>query len=107
MFSSPFTLFFGKQGATRVACAVRWLSLGLGASVIVSAQSPSSGKPNFNGIWQAITTANWDIEPHGPSKGRVIVLGAEDATPPGQGIVEGGRIPYLPDAVARKQKNYE
>ena len=24
----------------------------------------ASGKPDFNGIWQALGNAHWDIEPH-------------------------------------------
>ena len=27
------------------------------------------GKPNFSGIWQALNTANWDIEPHSAQPG--------------------------------------
>src|SRR5262249_46643774 len=31
----------------------------------------------------------------------------EDAEPPGLGIVEGGPLPYLPSALAKKKSNYE
>lgn len=66
----------------------------------------SSGKPDFNGVWQALTTANWNIQTHGASAGPPE-YGALLAAPPGIGIVEGDEIPYLPAAAAQKQRNYE
>jgi hypothetical protein len=56
-----------------------------------------NGKPDFSGIWQTTSAAEYDLEPH-PAR--------HDA-PPGQGIVEGDEIPYLPAALAQKQKNFE
>lgn len=67
----------------------------------------SDGKPNLSGLWQAMTTADWDIAPHSASAGPFWQLGAEDATPPGQGIVEGGEIPYKTTALEQKKKNFE
>jgi hypothetical protein len=67
----------------------------------------ADGKPNLNGIWQAINEANWDIETHAAAPGRVTALGAADAVLPGAGIVEGGRIPYKPEAAAKKKENFE
>ena len=29
----------------------------------------ADGKPNLNGIWQSLTTANWDIQAHGAQPG--------------------------------------
>lgn len=63
------------------------------------------GKPNFTGLWQAITTAYWNIEAHSAAPGPFVQLGATGAIPPGLGIVEGGTIPYKPEALAQKQKN--
>jgi hypothetical protein len=34
------------------------------------------------------------------------MLGAIGATPPGLGVVEGGEVPYLPQAAAKKQQNF-
>ena len=65
------------------------------------------GRPNLNGIWQALTEANWNIEPHSADTWRVSALGAVDATPPGAGIVEGGTIPYLPAALAKRNENFK
>ena len=64
------------------------------------------GKPNLNGIWQALTTAYWDIEAHAAAPGPVLELGASGAIPPGLGIVEGGTIPYKPEALAKKKANF-
>ena len=58
----------------------------------------ADGKPNLNGIWQALNTANWDLQAHAAGKGPVPSLGAVFAVPPGLGVVEGDEIPYLPAA---------
>src|SRR5262245_49978444 len=61
------------------------------------AQAQTAGaKPNFNGIWQVLNTASWDIQDHTGQLG----------IPPGQGVVEGGEIPYQPQALAKKQENF-
>jgi hypothetical protein len=65
------------------------------------------GKPNLNGIWQTLNTANWDIQGHAASAGQVVALGAAGAVPGGLGVVEGGEIPYLPAAAAKKKENFE
>ena len=73
------------------------------------AQRPArtaDGKPNLNGIWQVMNAANWDLQPHAAGFGRVVALGAEDAVPPGIGVVEGDEIPYLPAALEQKKKNF-
>jgi len=81
----------------------------------------ASGKPNLNGIWQALNTANYDLEAHMakaamamrpgpvvpvPAK-EVVALGAVGAVPAGLGVVEGGEIPYKPEAAAKKKENQE
>jgi hypothetical protein len=63
------------------------------------------GKPNFTGLWQSITPANWDIQDHIAQPGPFYQLGAVGAIPGGQGIVEGGEIPYRPEALAKKKEN--
>src|SRR5438552_11625836 len=67
----------------------------------------TAGKPDFNGIWQANNTANWDIQTHEARPmvaqpgltanslvlaAPVVGLGAVGWVPPGQGIVEGDQI---------------
>jgi hypothetical protein len=64
------------------------------------------GKPNLNGVWQTMTTANWDLSPHSAQQSLVLTAGAQLAEPAGIGVVEGGEIPYLPAALAKKKENY-
>ena len=64
------------------------------------------GHPNISGIWQALNTADWNLEDHSAEQGPIWELGALGAVPPGQGVVEGGSIPYLPAALEKKKRNY-
>ena len=70
------------------------------------APKTKDGKPDLNGIWQAMNEANWDIRPHAASQGPVFSLGAAYSTPAGLGVVEGGEIPYKPEAAAKQKANY-
>jgi hypothetical protein len=63
------------------------------------------GTPDLSGIWQANNTANWDIEAHPARQGPVFALGAAFSVPPGLGVVEGGPLPYLPEALEKKKAN--
>jgi hypothetical protein len=79
------------------------------------------GKPDLNGIWQALNEANYDLQAHnarpamavrpgpfGPVPAApVLALGAVGAVPPGLGVVEGDEIPYKPEALAQKKQNQE
>ena len=65
----------------------------------------ADGNADFNGIWQAITSANWNIEPHAADFGPVVELGAIGAIPAGLGIVEGGEIPYTAAGRQQQQAN--
>jgi len=65
----------------------------------------ADGKPDLNGIWQAINTANWDIQDHPAREGPIASLGAAFSVPAGQGVVEGNEIPYQPWALKKKQEN--
>ena len=42
----------------------------------------ADGKPDLNGIWQALVPANWDIRPHEARPAPLDVLGASGAEPP-------------------------
>jgi hypothetical protein len=61
----------------------------LGAS---AADNPAKigGKPNMNGIWQAVGSAYWNLEDHSAA---------------GQSVVQGGTIPYKPEALAQREEN--
>jgi hypothetical protein len=76
-----------------------------GSGMAQNAIPKIGGKPNLNGIWQALNEANWNVEPHGASQGPVETLGAIGAAAPGIGVVQGGRIPYLPAALDQRKKN--
>jgi hypothetical protein len=65
----------------------------------------ADGHPNLNGIWQAMSTADWDLQPHTAKQSLVLQMGAEGAEPAGLGVVEGGVIPYLPAALEKKKQN--
>jgi hypothetical protein len=67
----------------------------------------ADGKPNLNGIWQAMNSANWDLEDHAAQPGQVVALGAIAAVPPGMGVVEGGAIPYLPPRPRRNGRTMQ
>ena len=107
-----FRAWIATLGATIVVVAILLSS----HSVQFAAQAPGipyraprtpDGKPNLNGIWQALNTANWDIQGHAARAGLVVALGAEGAVPPGLGVVEGNEIPYLPAAVVKKKENFK
>jgi hypothetical protein len=66
----------------------------------------ADGHPDLNGIWQAVNTANWNIEDHSAVAGPMWETGTIGAVPPGIGIVEGGTIPYTPAALEKRKKNF-
>ena len=63
------------------------------------------GKPDLNGIWQALGSAHWNLEAHMAAPGPVAALGALGAIPGGIGVIEGAKIPYLPQALKTKLDN--
>lgn len=93
-----------KPSLTRARKRLAVAALTVLAFTALSAQAQSagdiprlpSGRPDFSGIWQTLSDADYDLEPH---------AGRRDA-PPGPGVVEGGAIPYLPQALARRQQNF-
>ena len=49
--------------------------------------------------------AHWDIEAHSAAPSPVLELGAAGAIPAGLGVVEGGPLPYRPEALAKRNEN--
>ena len=103
-----------------------WLVLvSLFFSTALSAESTiprlSNGKPDFNGVWQVLNSANYDIEPraaraglqmregpYGPLPAKEIIkLGAIASVPAGKGVVEDGKIPYQDWALKKRKENQD
>ena len=106
-----------------------------GASQSTSYVAPrtADGVPDLNGVWQALNTANYDIQAHPARPALAIIpaaprtgtpglvrathtdlpalalrpLGAVGGVPAGAGVVEGDEIPYQPWALAKKKENAE
>jgi len=66
----------------------------------------AGGQPDLSGVWQAVNTAHWNLEPHVPGYPVLLELGAQFAVPPGPGVVDGGEIPYLPEARAERDRRF-
>jgi hypothetical protein len=66
----------------------------------------ADGKPDLTGLWQAMSTAYRDLQDHGPQPSPFFQLGAQGATPMGQGVVVGREIPYQPWAAEKKKENF-
>jgi hypothetical protein len=111
-----------------VAAGVIWLATQSAAPVSAAPVGGDTviprvaGKPDFNGVWEANNTANWDLQTHQarPMVGQpgrvpgsvvlaapVVALGSIGWVPGGMGVVEGEEIPYQPWAAARKKENLE
>ena len=64
------------------AAAVLATALNLGATAAARAAEPykasrtADGKADLNGVWQAVNTANWDLQEHVARTGLVVALGA-------------------------------
>ncbi len=88
-----------------LGAAAASLTLGAVAVSPVAAQSQTqseiprlaNGKPDFSGVWQTLSEADYDLEPH---------AGRRDA-PPGPGVVEEGKLPYKAEALAQRKRNWD
>ncbi|MCY4026953.1 MAG: hypothetical protein OXH75_11655 [Acidobacteria bacterium] len=89
------------------------LCVAFGVALAAGTASAQSGdpartwddRPDLNGVWQTMSTANWNLEDHPAGPGHPD-LGAIGATPPGQGVVVGGEIPYTDEARQQRDENF-
>jgi len=90
----------------------------MGTDDYVAPRGPG-GKPDFNGVWQVLNRANYNLEAQaaraslamvegdlGPVPAPAIVaLGSLGSVPGTQGVVVGGNIPYTPAALLVRKQN--
>ena len=96
--------------AVRVSAwvAVACVALVAGPAAAQSGDVPRTSwddRPDLNGVWQTMSSANWNLEDHLAAAGHPD-LGAIGAQPPGQGVVVGGEIPYTAEARRLRDENF-
>ena len=114
----------GVAIAAAVVSAVVTASVTRPAAQAAGLARTVEGRPDFNGIWQALNEAHWDLEAHAARPGMVtqpgvypfeyarvpaapvVALGAAGGVPASLGVVQGdGRIPYTAEAAEIKAEN--
>jgi hypothetical protein len=120
--------------AAAAVAALFWLrSPVAGQTESYQAPRTTDGRPDLNGVWQAVNTAHYDLQAHPARPALALVpapprsgvpglnratpvelpapavraLGAAGGVPAGEGVVEGNDIPYQPWAAAQKKDNGE
>jgi hypothetical protein len=122
-------------GGAAALAVVLWLqaSPGEGQTAAYRAPRTADGRPDLNGIWQVVNTANYDIQTHGARPALALIpappqagapglvpatptalpapavrpFGAVGGVPGGEGVVDGNEIPYQGWAAAKKKENQE
>src|SRR6185295_8681441 len=98
-----------KRTSIAISIALAVVIVAAGVSIVTGQRSASApapaayqvprtpdNHPDFEGVWQALNSASWDIQAHPASWG----------VPPGLGVVDGEEIPYQPWALAQKKTNF-
>ena len=89
-----------------VVAALLALAFSMPARDAWQAPRAADGHADLSGVWEALNTANWDLQDHSAQPGTTWETGAIGAEPAGLGVVEGGAIPYLPSALETKKTNF-
>lgn len=94
------------RGRTRSMCGIVPAALLLAGASMAQGQVPRlEGKPDLNGVWQAMNSANWNLEAHSAQKlDQFWDAGALFSIPAGQSVVVEGNIPYLPEALEKREE---
>ncbi|NKB97715.1 MAG: hypothetical protein GKR90_04325 [Pseudomonadales bacterium] len=77
-----------------------------GWSVMGEVPRTQQGKPDLNGIWQAMGPDHFNVEANIGSASSILAAGALGAARGNLGAVIGGQIPYLPEARAQQKRNF-
>ena len=92
--------------AALAACSPQTPESNEPAQVGAPPDTQGAATPDLNGMWQALGAPGWNLEGHTASKTPVTgVLGAFGGIPAGMSVVEGGEIPYLPEALPQRDAN--
>ena len=75
-------LFAGAAAVLATALHLGAMPAARAAEAYHAPRTPD-GKADLNGIWQALNTANWDLQEHPARTGLVVALGAVGAEPGG------------------------
>ena len=94
-----------RYGLGSLATVMISVLLASSAAQAERAGRAADGHADLGGIWEALNTANWDLEDHSAQPGTLWQSGALGAEPAGQGVVEGAAIPYLAAALERRKAN--
>ena len=87
----------GLPFATPFIAGIILLLPSIGAGQDYTPPRTSDGQPDLQGVWQALNTANWNIQDHT----------SEHGVPAGQGVVIGNDLPYQPWALEQRRQNSE
>jgi hypothetical protein len=91
------TVVTGVIGAAVMAAALSLADRPADGQAAYAPPRTPDGKPDLSGIWQVLNAADVNIQDHS----------ASSDGPAGQAVVVGNELPYKPEALKKKQENYE
>ncbi len=92
----------------RLVAAAALLGIALVAEAQPGGMGPDeiAGHPNLSGVWQAMNTANWNLEAHSAEAlDEFWELGSLASIPAGRSVVVEGEIPYNAEGMAQREAN--